>query len=271
MYIQKYYCIFVKNTNMKTISIGDLHGKDEWKNALNYWRPDDEDTYIDQYDKIIFVGDYVDSFDIPDNNILKNLQEIIELKIKYPEKVVLLWGNHEIQYLFGTKRYGCSGYRPSMWLSLNTLFKEYRNLFQLAFQIENYIWTHAGITSEWFDLNINEKTHIVRDNKYITNLPIDKLDNISDILNFCFEAGHQHIFDCSPYVTGGSDRTSGPLWASKYETRNLPLIGYHQIVGHTHVDEIKHYENYKDKNTSMTYIDCVSIENDNYYIIEILN
>lgn len=254
---------------MRIVSFGDIHGRDAWKSALSYWRPDEEETCIDLYDYIIFIGDYVDSFVVPDNIILNNLMEIIELKKKYPEKVILLWGNHEIQYLFGTKRHGCSGYRTSMWSSLNVLFKENRNLFQFAFQIDNYIWTHAGISNEWFDLNIIQKKYIVRDNEYVTYLPIDKNDEIVDILNFCFEAGHQHIFDCSPNINGGYDKTSGPLWAAKMETYKSPLIGYHQIVGHTHVVEIKHYDNYSDKNTSITYIDCLSIENEDVYIIEI--
>jgi len=33
---------------MKILTIGDVHGYDTWKSALNYWRPDEEETYIDK-------------------------------------------------------------------------------------------------------------------------------------------------------------------------------------------------------------------------------
>jgi len=55
---------------MKTITIGDLHGKDYWKNID-----------IEKYDKVIFLGDYVDSFNESNDGIYNNLKEVIELKI----------------------------------------------------------------------------------------------------------------------------------------------------------------------------------------------
>ena len=70
---------------MKTISIGDIHGRDIWKNV----NPS-------KYDKIIFVGDYVDSFTISNTTILNNLLDIIEFKKSFKNKVILLLGNHDI-------------------------------------------------------------------------------------------------------------------------------------------------------------------------------
>jgi predicted phosphodiesterase len=49
---------------MKIASIGDIHGRNYWKIFK---------SVKDQYDKIIFIGDYVDSFNIDDNLIIKNL------------------------------------------------------------------------------------------------------------------------------------------------------------------------------------------------------
>ena len=39
---------------MKTIVIGDIHGRDVWK----------EIVFQEQADRVIFIGDYFDSFDI---------------------------------------------------------------------------------------------------------------------------------------------------------------------------------------------------------------
>jgi len=68
---------------MKIISVGDLHGN-------NIWKTIDPELY----DKIIFVGDYTDSFHLTDSAILDNLLDLIEFKKSYPDKVFLLLGNH---------------------------------------------------------------------------------------------------------------------------------------------------------------------------------
>lgn len=69
---------------MKILTIPDLHGKTVWKNVF--------DT---NYDRIIFLGDYVDDFPpTTDGEILDNLFKIIEIKKAFPEKIILLWGNH---------------------------------------------------------------------------------------------------------------------------------------------------------------------------------
>ena len=118
---------------MKIITIGDIHGEKSWSKHL------DKNYLISNFDKIVFIGDYVDSFYLKDHEIYETLLEIIEFKKTYPDNIVLLFGNHDIQYLLGTKGNGCTGYRPSMWLQLNELFTQNRNLFQLAFQVKNYL------------------------------------------------------------------------------------------------------------------------------------
>lgn len=258
---------------MKILTIGDIHGYDTWKHALNYWRPNEEKTLVDQYDYIVFVGDYVDDFILPDHQIYKNLIEIVELKKLYPEKVILLWGNHDVQYLLGTKGNGASGYRPSMWLQLHEFFTENRNLFQLAFQIENYLWSHAGVHRGWYQINITQQKYVIRNGEKCEWLELDKTAtlytfNIADILNFCFEAQHQPIFDCGR-DRGGSAKCGGPLWLGKENLYKKPLDGYHQIVGHTRINEIKHYTQYTNKNTSTTFVDCMHIDYNNYYIVEL--
>ncbi len=250
------------------ISIGDIHGSQKWKQID-----------VSKYDHVVFIGDYVDSNTLSDQEIFENLKEIVELKKLYPDKIILLLGNHDIIYLLGHIKN--SGYRPSMWLQLNEFFTENKNLFQLAFQIDNFLWTHAGVHTGWYQTQILNKKYVMRKNgTVIEGLDIDKSGNVADILNFCFESNHQPIFDCG-LSRGGKQKVGGPFWCDFQESYKKPLIGYHQIVGHTPQNEIKHYSNYKDKNTSMTYIDCLGekkinkykktvINNDNiFYILEI--
>ena len=259
-----------KKVDTSIISIGDIHGHDTWKAGLNYWRPEEEKTLVDQFDKIVFIGDYVDDFDKTDNEIYNNFIEIIELKKKYPEKVILLLGNHDVQYFIESQKGNASGFRKSMYLRLKELFTQNEKLFQIAYQYKNYLWTHAGIHRGWYQLNIAEQTHVFRNGEKSEYLEIDKSGNIADTLNFCFETRHQPIFDCG-LIRGGKQKVGGPLWADFNEVYNKPLLGYHQIIGHTRRKKINHYENYKG-DTSTTFIDCLSITNeykDNFYILNI--
>ena len=85
---------------MKVLTLGDVHGRDRWMfhthgspyefnnwmtmiekgvptDDVEFWK---EMPYL-QYDKIVFIGDYVDSFDISNVTILDNLKKILFFKI----------------------------------------------------------------------------------------------------------------------------------------------------------------------------------------------
>lgn len=197
---------------MKTVSIGDTHGL-----AV----ADIVSEIIDNHDKFIFAGDYVDSFTIDDLTIQKNLVDLIELKKKYPEKIILLLGNHDIQYLLGYDKYGCSGYRPKMQLSLYELFSKNRDLFLFSYQINNTIWTHAGIHKGWYEYRL---------------LPFLKKNGkesltISEQLNFAFEQLYYVLFDVG-HIRGGFCNVGGPIWCDISELKSSPIKNYNQIVGH---------------------------------------
>lgn len=124
---------------IKILAVGDLHGKSCWQ-AIDF----------SQYDKIIFMGDYVDSTSHSDEEILDNLNAVIRAKESHPEKIVLLLGNHDIQYLYYPE-YRCSGFRRSMQISLTELFSRHRHFFQMAYQSGNYLFSHAGLSRPWHD------------------------------------------------------------------------------------------------------------------------
>ena len=125
---------------MKTVSIGDTHGI-----AV----ADIVQKIINDHDKFIFAGDYVDSIDVDNFSMKKNLMDIIDLKIAFPDKIVLLWGNHDIHYLLGSG-YAASGFRPEMRLYFHEIFHSNSSLFRLAYQEKDCLWTHAGINSRWY-------------------------------------------------------------------------------------------------------------------------
>lgn len=217
---------------MKHIIIGDLHGKDCWR-----------EINIKKYDKVVFLGDYVDSFTISDFAIYENLKNIISLRKRNPNKVVLLLGNHDIQYLY-FPRFQCSGFRPTMQSQLTSLFNNNKNIFQIAYQKENYIFSHAGITNSWY----NEFLRIP-----ILEKIKDENDTLADLLNKVDQTGQRYILHTAGYFRGG-DGNGGVTWADKKETTTDMLKGYHQVVGHTVIKEVETIR-YTDR--SITYIDVL--------------
>ena len=84
---------------MKFLAIGDIHGRTVWKEAD-----------INAYDRVIFLGDYVDSPIFDDDGIYNNLNDLINVKQQQPDKITLLIGNHDAHYLH-YPHYRCSGFR----------------------------------------------------------------------------------------------------------------------------------------------------------------
>jgi hypothetical protein len=202
---------------MKHIIIGDLHGKDCWK-----------DIQIGRYDKVIFVGDYVDHWSLPDDVIYQNLQDVIQLKQRNPEKVELLLGNHDAQYLH-YPQFLCSGFRPGMQPLLTLLFNEHRNLFNVAYQKENYIISHAGITNKWYTEFVN--LHSVQQIR-------EEQDTIASLVNKVEQTAQRAILHRAGRVRGGEGH-GGITWADRTELMEDMLDGYHQVVGHTTVPEVE--------------------------------
>jgi predicted phosphodiesterase len=73
---------------MRLLVFGDLHGESRWQQHVEN---------IDRYDYVIFMGDYMDSFTHLDIELIDNLSELINFKAMYPDKVILLLGNHDNQ------------------------------------------------------------------------------------------------------------------------------------------------------------------------------
>ena len=207
---------------MRIISVGDLHGRNVTEDVRGL---------IDQCDKMVFMGDYVDSEEHTDQEILDCLRSVISFKMDFPDKVELLYGNHDVQYLYGYKRHGCSGYRPQMDLILHSEFECHRDLFKLAFQHEDWIWTHAGVHDGWWLFSF----------KYSHGLT-----SIADELNLAFLNKEDAIFDVG-HRRGGYKDVGGPLWCDRNELINAPLKGYNQVVGHTKREYIErfHYKNHE--------------------------
>ena len=133
----------------RILVVPDIHGRTFWKAPVK--------KYIDEVDRIVFLGDYLDPYRDEDEeyypeDVYKNWMEIIELKRNNLEKVILLKGNHDEHY--SSKRFSelAAGSRMDYqnWNKYHQTFNDNKDLFQLA-HLETvndipYVFTHAGLT-----------------------------------------------------------------------------------------------------------------------------
>lgn len=222
---------------MKLITVSDIHGRGDWIHVD-----------VTTYDRVIFLGDYVDSHSLSDGVILNNFHQIIKLKQQYPEKVVLLIGNHDAQYLH-YPNYSCSSFRQSIQSALTELFRGNRLLFQIAHQERKYLFTHAGVTNNWLT------ACKLRVDKSAISSMLNNAATLADGLNLIHSTPEFQplLFEVAP-ARGGYDPFSGPVWADRSETRMDYLNEFHQVVGHTPTPE---FITVGDETSSITYTDIL--------------
>ena len=134
------------------IIIPDIHGREFWRKAVNEL-PEDS--------LVVFLGDYLDPYEnewIYWTDAFKGLLDVIEFKKTHSEQVTLLFGNHDLHYLFpelkGT-RY--NEYKEDV---IRATFEKNLDCFQMAVEYvvggKRYLFSHAGVHPEWvrkhFDL-----------------------------------------------------------------------------------------------------------------------
>ena len=232
----------------KILSLGDIHGRDKWmfhthgspyefdlwKVAVENGAPGDDTFWNDlpymEYDKIIFVGDYADSYDLKNETILNNLRNIVFFKKMVPNRVELLIGNHDVQYF--VKNQICSGFRAEMEADLCDIYNDKEADFKLAhYEVgddgQQWLWTHAGVTSGW----IKElRREIYNPNHRFYDILKD-LD-LCDLLNTVLEMRLEIVFNVDAQ-SGGFDLWAGPVWVRPGVLNDNPLEGINQVVGHT--------------------------------------
>ena len=204
-------------SSLKIVAIGDIHGSTYWKEIIKS-HPNS---------KYIFLGDYLDPGSIPDNfnETIDNLMEIIQLKKEQPDNVILLFGNHDLHYIPNTVVRG-TGFDIYTAGKNRQVILSHFGLFQNAYQIDNYIFTHAGISHKWFIDDFKGDIHA----------------NIADQLNNPKPEQLKALYRCGEVRGGNKGDISGIFWAGMSELEN-PLQGYTQIVGHNPVENIEDYSN----------------------------
>ena len=132
----------LKINDLRILTFGDIHGRGIWKDVIDR-------EGIDNLDLIIFLGDYFSSReDIPVEVQEENFRHIVEFKNMYPDKVVLLRGNHDME---ACKYYWAECYpsHHSKWVYENKEW--FLENTQWVLQIDDVVFSHAGITKRWYE------------------------------------------------------------------------------------------------------------------------
>lgn len=206
---------------MKTVAIGDIHGRKVWKKIVERENPD----------RVVFVGDYFDSYEFTALEQMSNFQEIIEFKKSGECEVVLLVGNHDHHYFPGIDGSNISGFQARACSSISYLIYENKEHLQIAFETENFVFSHAGISQVFMDETFGKDGWDRENMVLLLNQKFKYQPKY-----FCFLSGSGFT---NPY---GDDPFQGPLWirprslmrANKNTLRKQII----QVVGHTQMNKI---------------------------------
>lgn len=200
---------------MKALFVGDVHNH-------SYMFADI--AIMDQqenFDRIIFMGDYVDDWNTDNHQSLMTLEKIFSLKESNPNKYTFLVGNHELSYL----GYPCAGHQNNLDDIMELQLKEHIDYFDFYTSIvcgdKEYICTHAGLTSGY----INQCLNGTNWRETLDDMNKHKLQNL-ELLSYCSS------------IRGGRDEYSSFVWTDFREHRTARFFDStipYQIVGHTPV------------------------------------
>jgi len=198
--------------------LGDIHGR-------NFWRKENLNG------KVVFLGDYLDPYseeimmapelmecnDFYDSeNLLKMLEDIVSLKKKNPEDIILLCGNHTLSYIW--KNFNAASRTDYCnWKLYHEFFMDNLDYFQLIHVENNIIFSHAGITQEWAQKVWDALEY-----------PKDGLSSIMEIaimlrdtpLKYCSKELINLLGDIS-YYRGGLNSSGSCEWADLREHVNM--------------------------------------------------
>lgn len=204
---------------MRTVQIGDIHGRKEWKEIVNK---------EEKADRIVFTGDYWDSFDVPFADQDVNFHDLMAFKKEQGIRVVMLLGNHDFHYCPWAQQVGerYSGfqhkYKHLIQHELQEAFE--KSYIDIAHSIGDVLFTHAGVTKTWWEA--------VKD-----KLPIKPWNELAGQLNELFLADPM-LFGFTGYDNSGDDVQASPTWVRPRSLSLDAVEHWRQVVGHTRVREI---------------------------------
>lgn len=237
---------------MKIIIVPDVHGRDFWRNPCY--------EHHDEFDKIIFLGDYLDHYPGESSNEhdIDTLIDVIGFKLLHPEKVELLIGNHDCPYIWpdtygkALGDYWCRHDHKNHDL-IHKIFTDNIDLFNIAwdcpYKDTKVLFTHAGVNQGFKDICGLDAEQI---NTFFLE---EKSGNVPNVVG---------LTACSFY-RGGYSQWGSPVWADIREHFKEPVTDVYQIFGHTYAEDIITGDHFIMTDTGKT---CVIFDTEGEFKVE---
>ncbi len=211
----------------KVAIIGDTHGTTKFLECYKKILKNDPDV-----DKIIVLGDWFDPYDNIDlDTMLERYNEFVKIW-KSDDRIISILGNHDI-----------AGYIISNDSTTRTI--KFRNIRQkitdviepnlpesyLTYKIGDYMFSHAGVSQEWLkDLEEYKRSY-------------DRINYVDAIMNCKKGWEREQLADICPfyifdYTRIGDNPHQSCVWIRPQALYDCAIDGYHQVVGHTRIEEI---------------------------------
>jgi hypothetical protein len=238
---------------MKTVVLGDTHGRSLWKLI----------THTEKPDRVVFIGDYFDSFEISGFDQIQNFKDIVHYKETSGIEVVMLVGNHDYHYMTGIdEQY--SGYQNTLAPSISEVLEQNKHHLQMAYQFKDFLFTHAGVSGKFLNSVFGKGEWNVE----------NIVEDINELYKYkprTFMFGAAVSISKSRWLDPYGDNTEqSPIWirprslmSANMDTLKNKVI---QIVGHTQVSKITD-DIAAEKDNRYWFIDCLGTSGQ-YMVIE---
>jgi hypothetical protein len=212
---------------MRTLIIPDIHI--HTRNA-DHW------LHSQQYDHVVFLGDYFDDFNDTPGDAMNTARWLCDRMDSGTD--IFLLGNHDAAYLFpDSPQLGCSGFTREKYRAIHEVLKpRHWERFQIAHFEQGWPMSHAGF-----------------------HPGLIKAPTVKKILSRCekaMDSAGRRIVD--PILGAGKDRGGpqefgGPLWLDFGSLVPIPQIN--QLVGHTPGRRVR------ESNTANSRNYCIDVRN----------
>lgn len=206
----------------RRIILGDTHGRSFWKLIKEK----------EEWDEMIFIGDYFDSFDFSGIEQIANFKDIVEFKKSSDKPVILLIGNHDHHYFPEIGYSGTSGYQAGIHTDIEFVINENRKHLRMAYAFDDVLCSHAGVGEAWME-------RIVR-NKLVEKLPDYTAEAVAEWTNEIWKY-KPLLFKFTGEEPTGNNMGQTPIWIrplsltkDSHELRKTMK----QVVGHTRQHKI---------------------------------
>ena len=214
----------------KILVISDMHGSHNWEQAESIIKEQ-------KIDYIVGLGDWIDSWnnEWPDQG--ENLQKALDWFREDTEHRFFCIGNHDFSYITQTHDgQKVSGHQYEKSFIIMNILESNKDILHYCVEIDNWVFSHAGISKTWVNDYIKPIFHIIHD----TNDKVwdEQEFNINLLDKTLKEYGTKYsklneLIDWHGIWSGsGNEPEQGLLWI-RPEALVKDMYCPRQVVGHT--------------------------------------